>query len=88
MGARARRRELGRGREGRAGVQGALARQEHAGRAACRLGRVRHAVGVRRALGARAGCKHAACAHLGVLARLCTWCTQPVFDPVSTQYCS
>ena len=69
-GARARRRELGYGREGRSGVRGTLAQQEHAGRAACRLGRARRAVGVRKALGARAGCKHAACAHLGVLAGL------------------
>ena len=30
------------------------------------------------------GCNRAACARLGVLraSRLCTWCTEPVFDPV------
>ena len=58
-----------------AGTLGAQARQERVGRGAGRLG-------------ARGGCSQEACAHLGVLDGLCTWCTRIDFDPVSTQYCS
>ena len=99
LGARAHRRELGRagGRWG-AGARGAGARgawacgaRGLAGAAGARGARGRQAgaraAGARRALGA--GCRRAACAHLGVLAGL--WAVHLVhsacFDPVLTQYC-
>ena len=59
----------------------------HAGGRAERARRARNAGGPLGARGARHGRWER---DLGVLlgCRLCTWCTQPVFNPILTQYCS
>ena len=62
-----------------------VARTQHgAGSAGRAQARGRGAGGRAGCTGERTGSRRAACAHLGMLlgCGLCTWCTQPIFDPV------